>query len=525
MKYRAMIIDDEKIVRNGIKNLIDWEREDFEICAEGKDGKDGLAKILSEQPDLVLIDIKMPGMGGIDVIRAAREQNFEGQFVILTGYSEFEFAKSAISLGVKEYLLKPIDEDELLDIVRQIRKELKEKEEADQWHINNEEKAKKEVMRRMLLNLEPREELAGELERYHIDISADIFCVALVLDKDAVNGEGEEFWGKANELLSGMPSDVKSFLLDGKIVLVGKGMDYKKWIPSLIRANERVLRKFGSDFVISVGHNVTRWYDLCYSYEFARYLMENEFLFSKNKVISMDSISRERKDGKKITAEYLMMLLEIGDLDGIVEAVGQYRQYCVDHLLKEKDVKVQIMYDLMTVKTKIEKKYGPDRAATDITGAIQKMMDVKELDQLLELYVHILQEICRNIGVSDSDTVIKRMYYYMENNYEKDLKLETIAKLFNYNSAYLGKIFRKEIGESFNNVLDTIRITNAKRLLAQTDYKVYQISEMVGYANIDYFYLKFKKYVGISPKEYKKNLSNPETETEEKEMPKEEPKA
>ena len=102
MKYRAMIIDDEEIVRNGIKNLIDWEREDFEICAEGKDGKDGLAKILSEQPDLVLIDIKMPGMGGIDVIRAAREQNFEGQFVILTGYSEFEFAKSAISLGVKE---------------------------------------------------------------------------------------------------------------------------------------------------------------------------------------------------------------------------------------------------------------------------------------------------------------------------------------------------------------------------------------------------------------------------------------
>ena len=78
--------------------------------------------------------------------------------------------------------------------------------------------------------------------------------------------------------------------------------------------------------------------------------------------------------------------------------------------------------------------------------------------------------------------------------------------MFNYNSNYLGKIFRKEMGDSFNNILDTIRIANAKRLLLETDMKVYQISEQVGYSNIDYFYLKFKKYVGISPKEYKKEM-------------------
>lgn len=84
--------------------------------------------------------------------------------------------------------------------------------------------------------------------------------------------------------------------------------------------------------------------------------------------------------------------------------------------------------------------------------------------------------------------------------------MESFAKMFNYNSNYLGKIFRKEMGDSFNNILDTIRIANAKRLLLETDMKVYQISEQVGYSNIDYFYLKFKKYVGISPKEYKKEM-------------------
>ncbi len=92
----------------------------------------------------------------------------------------------------------------------------------------------------------------------------------------------------------------------------------------------------------------------------------------------------------------------------------------------------------------------------------------------------------------------------MEKNYDKDLKLEGIAKLFNYNSAYLGKRFQKEMGESFNNSLDIIRIANAKRLLEETDLKVYQISEQVGYSSIDYFYVKFKKYVGISPRDYRR---------------------
>ena len=130
------------------------------------------------------------------------------------------------------------------------------------------------------------------------------------------------------------------------------------------------------------------------------------------------------------------------------------------------------------------------------------------LDELLNVYLEVLQGFCSELGYQGSETVIKRMYYYMERNYEKDLKLETFARMFNYNSNYLGKVFRKEIGDSFNNILDSIRISNAKQLLAETDLKVYQISERVGYSNIDYFYLKFKKYVGMSPKEYKRQTSS-----------------
>ena len=109
--YRFMILDDEPVVREGIKSLIDWSEYEFELCAEGVDGKDGLKKILEFQPDLVLIDLKMPGMTGIEVIQSARNEGFLGKYIILTGYSDFQFAKQAISVGVRAYLLKPIDED------------------------------------------------------------------------------------------------------------------------------------------------------------------------------------------------------------------------------------------------------------------------------------------------------------------------------------------------------------------------------------------------------------------------------
>ena len=133
-------------------------------------------------------------------------------------------------------------------------------------------------------------------------------------------------------------------------------------------------------------------------------------------------------------------------------------------------------------------------------------MRSEQLSDALNRFEQLLLLLSNRVGADSSDNIIPRVYHYMEMNYQKDLKLEGIAKSFNYNSAYLGKLFRREMGDSFNNALDSIRISNARRLLEETDYKVYQISELVGYSSIDYFYTKFKKYVGISPKQYRRNL-------------------
>lgn len=202
--YKVMVIDDEEIVRMGLRNLVNWEEEGYYICEEGKDGREGLAKILEYWPDLVLVDIKMPGLSGLDLIKAAREKNFQGHFVILTGFSEFEFAKIAISYGVREYLLKPIDEDELLGIMRSIRQELEQKEGEDAYHSNNENIAKEKIIRKILLKLESREQLEQQMKLYKMEYRHSLFCVAVITERDVIPGnENSVFLEKAQMLLGG----------------------------------------------------------------------------------------------------------------------------------------------------------------------------------------------------------------------------------------------------------------------------------------------------------------------------------
>ena len=119
-----MIIDDEPYVREGLKHIIDWEALGYEVCAEAAQGEEALEKLLNILPDAVLIDIQMPGKSGLEIIKESQQKGYKGRFIIISGYSDFTYAKQAMKYGVQEYLLKPIDEDELLDIAKKLKGEI-----------------------------------------------------------------------------------------------------------------------------------------------------------------------------------------------------------------------------------------------------------------------------------------------------------------------------------------------------------------------------------------------------------------
>ncbi len=506
--YQLLIIDDEPIVRKGIEKLLDWEDYGFHVCGEGMDGIDGLHKILEYQPDLVLVDIKMPGMNGIELIREAKNQGFEGKFIILTGYSDFSFAKTAVSLGVRAYLLKPIDEDELIAYLKDILEELNAKENLDHYYTKNELKARHELLRRLLLSMGETEELKDELRLYGFELKQNRFCVAILNERERYerveyNPLLEE---KLNLFIHNL-DNVENISLEDKCILIGKGYSYKDFMKKLIESNNRVKERYGTDYFITMGHDVIVWEDLHFSYESAKLLLDYQFLFGNENLVSIQVLEEARDEKEKISLEEFEDMVEIGDIEVIKENLKQLKKYYKIRLKKESDIKIQIINGLYQLYESIKKYIEEENInITDIDETIEHVKRSTSLDELIKYIEIYLSDISRVVGLSTSDHVIKRIYAYMERNYHKNIKLESIAQLFNYNSAYLGKLFKKEIGESFNNSLDSIRIENAKRRLAETDLKVYQVSEQVGYSNIDYFYTKFKKHVGISPKEFKRNL-------------------
>lgn len=502
--YQVMIIDDEMIVREGIKCLIDWEDYNFEICAEGYDGKDGLRKILEYYPDLVLVDVKMPGMSGIELIREAKKAGFEGKFIILTGYSDFEFAKSAVSLGVRAYLLKPIDEDELLENVKELLAELDAKKHLDDYYTLSELKARQQVLQHLLLHTADREALRREIKLYGMDFKYHSFCAAIL--KDSESSEENGISPDKIELIMRDLEHTDKVIVDDKLVLISKGIDDGELKERLLINNDRVKKRFQKGFFITIGHTVSYWQDLHFSYESAKLLSEYEFSFSNKEAIGIEILRTEKVKEDRDFGEKLLNYIEIGDTSAMKDIIREKEEQYKGRLVKEWDIKVQVTQCISYLHNVLEKKYDKYRESfkDNYQNYSVKMKEEENLSALMEMLYTFCEEVSKVICAMASENVIKRMLAYMEKNYGQDLKLEGIARLFNYNSAYLGKIFKKEVGENFNNVLDAIRIKNAKRLLQETDLKVYQISEQVGYSNIDYFYSKFKKYVGISPKEFKR---------------------
>lgn len=507
--YNVVIIDDEQTVREGIRTLLAWEDMGFTIVAEDSDGEDGLNTVLRCQPDVALVDVRMPGMSGIELISEARKKGYKGFFLILSGYSDFKYAKSAISLGVKGYLLKPIDEDELYEYFCDIRKELEEdrkKKEKEELLLGEKKKirikARQNIIYNLLMKQESIEVIEKEIEKYELDYNYKKFHV-IVLSYDRFYTDSL-YKEKIRLILFGLHS-CEYLVLADKIAIIIKGDNLQKDIDQLIDNNKRIIKRYGVGFFIAIGQEVICLKDICYSYEAAQYLNKRKFLFRKMNLVSMKLLSKNIEDKENNGFTNLSDLIEIGDLIGIDVTVHNMLDKYRYKLIEESRIKVMVINNAILLINHFKDRYT-DRTNElyDIESFTEKVNRTESLEEMEEIVIGYCKRISERLGNSGANNIVKKMGIFIQKNYSKDLKLEAMAKMFGYNSAYLGKAYKKATGESFNTTLDKVRITNAKKLLLNTDLKVYQISEKVGFYNKDYFYLKFKKYVGMTPKEFKK---------------------
>lgn len=507
----VLIADDEQLVLEGLKCIIDWEECGFTLCGTAVNGQDALDKILSLVPDLVLLDIRMPKMNGIEVVQAAVEAGFSGKFIILSGVSDFKLAQTAMRYGVDFYLTKPIDEDELEQSVRTVHDLIEKESRTSRSYSQYRDRARDNILRDILLNTCD----CRALDLQDLDLQAGIYQVITY-----GNYNQDTFYQEWNfsDLMRVTNQDNHSFDIlevEQRKVILLKGNFAIARFENMLQ-HYRTAPQKGSPFdsiFLTYGQPVSQIQDVHLSYQDVCQLEDRRFFCAQNQhVIGYDELHRHlssthlfSQDRAPEYAEAFSNYIQSHNptlITGTLRELSAYLTGCVAEIT---DIKHFLIDIYILVKQKIMQAFP--HADLPFLANASVIILVEEKYYLYEIIAFLAEQFemwMHSVGYSSGENVLDEVLHYIRHNYRENLKLETLAPLFGYNSSYLGRLFTKKLDVNFNAYLDQVRIAKAKELLEDRGLKVYEIAEQVGYSNVDYFHRKFKKYEGTSPAEYRK---------------------
>ncbi len=497
---KVLIADDEPDVRLGLKTIIDWKSLGFDICGEAASGDECLEKIRNLRPDLVLLDIRMPKMHGLECAQNARAIGWRGKIIVLSGYSDFQYAQSAIRCGVESYLLKPIDEDELTRTVRRIGEEIRDQ------HLQSRkiDLCLKKARRAVLFDL-----LAGKAGRgaappvnlKELGLEADHYRV--VLAEPAT--EAARFLRAAK-----IAEDAEALELQDKTAFLVKGGRAVRRLEAALESR----RPDGSGVFLALGKMVSVPWDICASYRDAEIVFNRRFFFGRDTFAACGKDLPEKpvpftwKDADiRRNADRIFSFLQAGNSNEIGKTLSgmERRLGAVD--ARPDSVANFLVNILLQVRHRVCESYGSGAAGEkNDADTVTRLCGKRRLYEIMDGLRQELEKMTDAVECVQGEHVVDRMVCFIRKNYGGNLKLETLAQSFGYNSAYLGKIFKEKTGKPFHTFLDLVRIEKAEELLRDRDLKVCEISRRVGYENSDYFYFKFHKYLNKSPLEYRKSV-------------------
>ena len=527
---KVLIVDDEPFIRQGLKILIDWGKYGYEISAEAANGKEAI-RILENQPiDLVVVDIKMPGMDGLELITYVREHISQTvRFIILSGYYEFNYARQAINYKVTDYILKPVEKNELIDNLLKIRRE---------FELKKQEKKVEEIRNRLEYDKNLQDIIYGNYEQKNLDYVKQYICLSQSMryisfefdesDADFQKLSVEEkiriqqtYYKQLLSILSEHPYHIingvnKSegyfdigFIYSRDFALCNKMKDreyinnlYEKikqidcyalkvFIGQHVESIEKISDSYRSTAIARSFHNFSDAKQHIAYYDEVAYKKANQFGIGKKLIeelilyVKNNDIERIEKSVDKIYKELRENLIE----PKLISANIYYLLYCLIDLAKE--------LDHHTDQQEILQYLGQE--AFDKLAAGGSSVHFKKFAVEYSKYLEQLR-----INASRGGLLLKIEKDITE-HYMENLSLKSLGDKYYMNSVYLGQLFKKEYGVAFKDYLNHFRIKKAMQLLVTTDERVYAIASQVGYNNPDYFISKFVQLNGVTPHQYRIN--------------------
>lgn len=529
---KVFLAEDEFIIREGIKNNIDWQAHGYEFCGEASDGELAFPLIQKTRPDILITDIKMPFVDGLALSRLVKKELPETEIIILSGYEEFDYAKEAIQIGVARYLLKPINGETLLQEIDSVAEIIlgkqKEKEIREKYQKEMEENSLRDQMdlfQHLVTGDCSMEELLSVADKLDLKIMAPWYSIVL-LKIQSMKHDYEEYSGSIvvvderivklaepeHVLIFDRALEGRAFLFkaDSEEELLAYQKEYLGDVKEVLSGYAN-LRYFGG-----IGTPVNRLREIPASFEDASHAFAHRYLVAESCILDssllMQEGAAEHEDFRisavnpeQIDRAKMQEFLRTGDLDEVVYFVDEFFGKLDGGAMKSRIFRQYITMDAYFSIADFLKGLGLQK--DEIEAPDQDSSILQDEKSAMDYIVRIMEKalVLREKKASSRyEDVVSEVIHYIEDNYaQEELSLNLLASHVNFSPNHLSMIFSQQTGQTLIRYLTDYRMNRAKELLRCSSKKSSVISMEVGYKDPHYFSYLFKKTQGMTPTQYR----------------------
>lgn len=528
---KIFLVEDEFVIREGIKNNIDWKANGYEFCGEASDGELAFPIIQKTKPDIVITDIRMPFMDGLELSRLIKKELPLTEIIILSGYEEFEYAKEAIKIGVSQYLCKPISGEELLKEINLLAYKITEKrkeQEIKEKYIREVEEnfmeEKRNFFQYLVTGTKTISELLEIAKKIHIDLSS-IWYNIILLKMQSMTHAHDEYSGsmvkveqKLKELDEGDHFAAFDRNLEGKALLVKADTE-----EELTRIQNDYIRKMKDllgdyshvRYFAGIGMPVNRLSELPASFESASHAFAHRYLTRESGIWNYQDIEQKKHqiddfnigsvNAKELDRNKLRDFLKFGDKNEVVYFVEEYINDLGNNAMKSNMFRQYLVMDtyFCVVDFVVDLQFSNDEI--EVFSADSEILQnnensMKYMERIISKALELREKSASNRYGDIVDEVMK----YIEEHYaQEDLSLNILASHVNFSPNHLSMVLSQQTGQTFIKYLTDFRMNKAKELLRCTGKRSSEIGLEVGYKDPHYFSFLFKKTQGMTPTQYR----------------------
>lgn len=525
---KLLIVDDEYIVIESVKFIIENHVKDVEVVGTANTGREAIEKALYLKPDVIFMDIRMPGINGIDAIRQIKNSINEVFFVIVTAYEYFNYAKEAVNLGVYEYLLKPINKNKVIETLNNIQEIIISRRQAVQREMLLKEKINKilplmegQFIYSQLFNGKSINDIDFYEDIFGLSIRYGYVMMAIVEEYDRTEREenlkDSLAKQKLYELFSYELKDLSQCLIGPP--LLDRVVAY---IPVEISMDEYEIRNKSIDIATKIGERINHKVNISFKIGIGRSYSIEHFSKSCNEAYMAGSVSYDERvihfediafsQARDVSypvnkEKILTYKMIIGDDSGALEVFEEIFWWLSENYKDDLD---KIKSNLIELLIVVKRGVAVEIKENDIfeKNFLMEMIKTKNAMELRSSYLNYLKNFIVNLAEfrqRELSGLISKAIKYINENYHENISLDDVAKEMNMSYHYFSKFFKESVGKNFVDYLTELRIEKSKNMLKDLGISIKEICNEIGYCDPNYFSKIFKKATGMTPTEYRTN--------------------